>query len=75
MALHEEGQLDVEFGDYANHDFATYHVATCANVGRIEVDWLDEQDDQVNPMGTKGHRRFGRGDRERGVACHRRTGT
>jgi xanthine dehydrogenase YagR molybdenum-binding subunit len=54
MALHEEGQLDVEFGDYANHDFATYHIATCADVRRLDVEWIDEADSDVNPMGTKG---------------------
>ncbi len=32
MALHEKGQLDVSFGDYANHDFATYHTASRADV-------------------------------------------
>ncbi|MEA2311758.1 MAG: xanthine dehydrogenase YagR molybdenum-binding subunit, partial [Solirubrobacteraceae bacterium] len=28
MALHEEGIIDREFGDYLNHDFAQYHVAS-----------------------------------------------
>jgi len=54
MALHEEGQLDIEFGDYANHAFAGYHVATCADVESIDAEWLDEHDSEVNPMGTKG---------------------
>jgi len=54
MALHEEGQLDIEFGDYANHDFAGYHVATSADVESIDAEWLDEHDSEVNPMGTKG---------------------
>ncbi len=54
MALHESGSLDVEHGDYANHDLATYHVATNADVADLQVEWLDEHDDQLNPMGTKG---------------------
>jgi len=54
MALHEQGHLDARFGDYANHDLATYHIATCADVGSIEVEWLDEVDSEVNPLGTKG---------------------
>jgi len=54
MALHEEGPLDVRFDDYANHDFAGYHVATCADVGRIDAEWLDEHDSEADPMGTKG---------------------
>jgi xanthine dehydrogenase YagR molybdenum-binding subunit len=54
MALHEEGVLDPRFGQIANHDFAEYHVASNADVGTLEADWLDEEDPLVNPMGSKG---------------------
>jgi xanthine dehydrogenase YagR molybdenum-binding subunit len=54
MALHEEGVMDAEFGDYANHDLATYHVATNADVGDIDVSWIDEDDPHLNANGTKG---------------------
>ncbi len=54
MALHEASVLDPHFGDYVNHDFAEYHIATNADVGTIDVSWIDEQDPHVNPMGTKG---------------------
>jgi len=54
MALHEEGVMDREFGDYANHDLAGYHIASCADVGSIEVEFLDERDTRINPLGTKG---------------------
>jgi xanthine dehydrogenase YagR molybdenum-binding subunit len=54
MALHEVGELDVPFGDIANHDFATYHVPVSADVQSLEVDWLDEMDDHLTPMGGKG---------------------
>ena len=54
MALHEEGVLDAEFGDFANHDLAGYHISSCADVASIEVEWLDEQDSAINPLGTKG---------------------
>jgi xanthine dehydrogenase YagR molybdenum-binding subunit len=54
MALHEESVLDPRFGDYANHDFAEYHIATNADVGTIDVSWIDEDDPHVNPMGAKG---------------------
>src|SRR5205085_10779927 len=53
-ALHEERLLDLEFGDYANHDLATYHVPSCADIEELEVTWLDEDDPHVNPMGAKG---------------------
>lgn len=54
MALHEEGVMDPVFGDYANHDLAGYHIASCADVSSIEVECLDEQDTRINPLGTKG---------------------
>ncbi|TME00327.1 MAG: xanthine dehydrogenase family protein molybdopterin-binding subunit [Chloroflexi bacterium] len=54
MALHEESVLDPRFGDYVNHDFAEYHIATNADVGTIDVTWIDEEDPHVNPMGVKG---------------------
>ncbi|MDR7300016.1 xanthine dehydrogenase family protein molybdopterin-binding subunit [Haloactinomyces albus] len=54
MALHEESVLDPQFGHVVNHDLAEYHIATNADIGSIEVDWLDEHDPYVNPMGAKG---------------------
>ncbi|QUH03392.1 xanthine dehydrogenase family protein molybdopterin-binding subunit [Saccharopolyspora erythraea] len=54
MALHEQSVLDPRFGHVVNHDFAEYHVATNADVHRIDVHWLDEHDPHVNPVGTKG---------------------
>jgi xanthine dehydrogenase YagR molybdenum-binding subunit len=54
MALHEESIMDREFGDYLNHDFAQYHVATCADVADIDAFWVEEQDSDLNPMGSKG---------------------
>jgi CO/xanthine dehydrogenase Mo-binding subunit len=43
-------------GSYSdpNHDFAEYHIATNADVGTIDVTWIDEEDPHVNPMGAKG---------------------
>jgi xanthine dehydrogenase YagR molybdenum-binding subunit len=54
MALHEQSVLDPRFGDYVNHDFAGYHIATNADVGAIDVTWIDEEDLHVNPLGAKG---------------------
>ena len=54
MALHEESVLDPRFGDYVNNDFAEYHIATNADVGQIDVSWIEEDDPHVNPMGAKG---------------------
>jgi xanthine dehydrogenase YagR molybdenum-binding subunit len=54
MALLEESVLDPRYGDYVNRDLAMYHVASNADVERIDVDWIDEHDADVNPMGIKG---------------------
>jgi xanthine dehydrogenase YagR molybdenum-binding subunit len=54
MALHEQGVVDPRFGQVVNHDFAEYHIATNADVGSIEVHWLDREDPYTNPMGAKG---------------------
>ena len=42
MALHEESVTDPRFGHYVNHDLAEYHVATNADIGEIDVHWLDD---------------------------------
>ncbi|MGY1593865.1 xanthine dehydrogenase family protein molybdopterin-binding subunit [Geodermatophilus sp. SYSU D00708] len=54
MALHEESVQDEEFGHYANHDLAEYHIATNADVGEIDISWLEEEDPLVNELGLKG---------------------
>jgi xanthine dehydrogenase YagR molybdenum-binding subunit len=54
MALHEEGLMDLEFGDYLNRDLAQYHVPACADVLDVEAYWIDEDDPRINPMGSKG---------------------
>ncbi|MFN2629200.1 MAG: xanthine dehydrogenase family protein molybdopterin-binding subunit [Gaiellaceae bacterium] len=54
MALLEEALLDPQLGAYVNHDLAMYHVATIADIGEIDVAWIDEEDLHVNPMGSKG---------------------
>ena len=54
MALHEESVMDAAFGDFVNKDFAQYHVAACADIEQIEAHWIDETDDELNPMGSKG---------------------
>jgi xanthine dehydrogenase YagR molybdenum-binding subunit len=54
MALFEQSVIDPRFGDYVNHDFAEYHIATNADVGTVEVAWLDEEDPYYDPLGSKG---------------------
>ncbi len=54
MALHEASVLDVRFGGFLTQDLASYHVPSHADVGRLEVDWIHEVDERVNPLGIKG---------------------
>lgn len=53
-ALWEQSIVDPVSGHYINHDLAEYHIATCADIRDLEVDWIEEDDPHVNPMGTKG---------------------
>ncbi len=54
MALFEETLVDPDLGGFMNNDLAQYHVPTNADIRDLEVDWIDEQDFRVNPMGSKG---------------------
>jgi xanthine dehydrogenase YagR molybdenum-binding subunit len=54
MALFEETIVDPGLGAFMNHDLAQYHVPTNADIRDLEVDWVDEEDYRVNPMGSKG---------------------
>jgi xanthine dehydrogenase YagR molybdenum-binding subunit len=54
MALHEETLIDHKFGRIMNANIAEYHVPVNADVHDIQVIFVDEPDDTVNPLGIKG---------------------
>jgi xanthine dehydrogenase YagR molybdenum-binding subunit len=54
VALLEETLIDHHFGRIMNANIAEYHVPVNADVHDIEVIFIDEQDDIVNPLGIKG---------------------
>lgn len=54
MALHEESFMDTRLGRFINHDFAEYHIPSNADVGAIDVIFVDEPDPEVTPLGVKG---------------------
>jgi xanthine dehydrogenase YagR molybdenum-binding subunit len=54
MALHEETVTDNRFGRFMNHNFADYHVPVNADVHAIDVIFVEENDDEINPLGVKG---------------------
>ena len=56
MALHEHGVMDPRFGAIVNHDFADYHIPTCADIEDLDAIWLEEHD---APSGVSGARGLG----------------
>ncbi|MCE0464394.1 xanthine dehydrogenase family protein molybdopterin-binding subunit [Pseudomonas uvaldensis] len=54
MALHEETLTDHALGRHMNHNLAEYHVPVNADIGDIEVVFVEEDDEIVNALGSKG---------------------
>jgi xanthine dehydrogenase YagR molybdenum-binding subunit len=54
MALHEEATTDHRFGRFMTHNLADYHVPVNADVHAIDVIFVEEKDDEINPLGVKG---------------------
>jgi xanthine dehydrogenase YagR molybdenum-binding subunit len=54
MALHEESVIDQNYGRIMNHNLAEYHVPVNADIHDIQVIFVEEHDDIVNPIGVKG---------------------
>lgn len=54
MALHENTIYDPRLGRIVNNNLAEYHVPTNADVGNIDVAWVDEDDRHVSFTGSKG---------------------
>ena len=53
-ALTEENHVDLRYGSFINQDLASYHVPVNADVGAMEVVFLDETDQHGSPLGSKG---------------------
>jgi xanthine dehydrogenase YagR molybdenum-binding subunit len=53
-ALIEENHVDPRYGSFINQDLASYHVAVNADVGAMDVVFLDEADPHGSPLGSKG---------------------
>jgi len=54
MALTEESMMDHNLGRFMNHNIAEYHVPVNADIHDIEVIFVDEHEDKLNPLGVKG---------------------
>jgi xanthine dehydrogenase YagR molybdenum-binding subunit len=53
-ALMEENIVDLRYGSFINQDLASYHVAVNADVGKMDVVFLHEDDPHGSPLGSKG---------------------
>ncbi|MFN7929146.1 MAG: molybdopterin cofactor-binding domain-containing protein [Blastocatellia bacterium] len=54
MALHEATLLDKAHGYFVNADLAEYHVPVNLDIPNIEVHFIEEKDEIVDPVGAKG---------------------
>ena len=54
MALEEEGMVDKNFGRIMNANLAEYHIPVNADIKDIDIIFVDEKDEVVNPLGAKG---------------------
>jgi xanthine dehydrogenase YagR molybdenum-binding subunit len=54
MALMEHTITDHRSGRYVNADLAEYHIPVHADVPPIEIHFVDERDEHVDPIGAKG---------------------
>jgi xanthine dehydrogenase YagR molybdenum-binding subunit len=53
-ALTEETVLDPRHGAFVNRDLAGYHVPVHADAPAVDAVFLEEEDDEGNPLGIKG---------------------
>jgi xanthine dehydrogenase YagR molybdenum-binding subunit len=53
-ALRELSEVDARYGGFLNADLAEYVMPVAADVGRIEVDFVDKPDTRLNALGVKG---------------------
>ena len=53
-ALIEGNLVDLRYGSFINQDLASYHVAVNADVGAMDVLFLEEADPHGSPLGSKG---------------------
>ncbi|UVF20450.1 xanthine dehydrogenase family protein molybdopterin-binding subunit [Microvirga terrae] len=54
MALEEESMLDHDLGRFMNHNLAEYHVPVNADIHEIDVIFVSEHEEKLNPLGIKG---------------------
>jgi xanthine dehydrogenase YagR molybdenum-binding subunit len=53
-ALLEKSELDVRYGRYTNANLAEYHVPVNADIGTLDIAFVDHPDPLINPLGARG---------------------
>jgi xanthine dehydrogenase YagR molybdenum-binding subunit len=53
-ALREVLEIDQRYGGFINQTLEDYPISVNADIGDIELDFIDEPDFQFNPVGVKG---------------------
>lgn len=53
-ALREETMLDVNMGKFINTNLGEYHIPVHADIHDLDVIFVDEKDDIINELGSKG---------------------
>jgi xanthine dehydrogenase YagR molybdenum-binding subunit len=53
-ALREASEVDPRYGGFLNADLAEYVIPVNADIGSIEVDFIDKPDPLLNSIGVKG---------------------
>ncbi|MDV3456219.1 xanthine dehydrogenase family protein molybdopterin-binding subunit [Sphingomonas sp. HF-S4] len=53
-ALREESEVDPRFGGFLNADLAEYAIPVNADIGSIQVAFVDKPDPRINSLGVKG---------------------
>ncbi|MGK6353844.1 xanthine dehydrogenase family protein molybdopterin-binding subunit [Sphingomonas sp. DT-207] len=52
--LHEESVVDPRHGQFVNRDLAEYHIPVHADIRNLDVLFIPEREEVLNPLGTKG---------------------
>jgi len=52
--LREASEVDPRYGGFINNDLAEYVVPVNADIGSIEVEFIDKPDHRLNSEGVKG---------------------
>ncbi|PCE24063.1 acylaldehyde oxidase [Paraburkholderia acidicola] len=53
-ALEEQTSLDLRYGRFVNANLAEYHVPVNADIGALDISFIDEVDPHINSLGAKG---------------------